>query len=133
MKTLNLDITHAQYFVEKEYESLLAKSAEALETLNNGTGAGADFLGWNTLPSSTSDELLGRIEKTAERLQENCDYVVCVGIGGSAIPEMLCAMFFSRSLSDISEITVSASFRGASASVTITAASRSTRARAFLV
>lgn len=83
MKTLNLDITHAQYFVEKEYESLLAKSAEALETLNNGTGAGADFLGWNTLPSSTSDELLGRIEKTAERLQENCDYVVCVGIGGS--------------------------------------------------
>ncbi|MDD6229069.1 MAG: glucose-6-phosphate isomerase, partial [Bacteroidales bacterium] len=44
---------------------------------------GNDFLGWVNLPGETSDELVSRIEATAKRLQEKCDYVVCVGIGGS--------------------------------------------------
>ena len=83
MKTIDLNIQDAVYFAEKEYEALKDKSVEAITTLEEGTGAGNDFLGWLDLPSKTSDELIDRINATAARLRENCDYVVCVGIGGS--------------------------------------------------
>ena len=83
MKGIKLEIQDAKYFAEKEYEALQSESVTALSTLMEGTGAGNDFLGWVNLPSTTPDELVTRIEATAKRLRENCDYVVCVGIGGS--------------------------------------------------
>lgn len=83
MKSIELDIQHAEYFAEKEFKALEPEAVEALATLENGTGAGNDFLGWVNLPSETPAELVARIEATAQRLRENCDYVVCVGIGGS--------------------------------------------------
>ena len=83
MKTIQLDIQHALYFAEKEYEELKNKTLEASEKLDKGTGEGSDFIGWIHLPSETSEELIAKINATAQRLRENCDYVVCVGIGGS--------------------------------------------------
>ena len=83
MKEINLNIQDAVFFAEKQYEANKAAAVEAIDKLNNGTGAGADFLGWLNLPSSTSPELIEKINKTASRLREKCDYVVCVGIGGS--------------------------------------------------
>ena len=83
MKGIKLEIQDAKYFAEKDYEALQSESVTALSTLMEGTGAGNDFLGWVNLPSTTPDELVTRIEATAKRLRENCDYVVCVGIGGS--------------------------------------------------
>lgn len=83
MKTIELNIEDAVYFAEKQYNALKDKSTEALATLDQGTGAGNDFLGWQTLPSETSEKLIDSINATAERLREKCDYVVCVGIGGS--------------------------------------------------
>ncbi len=83
MKTISLDIQHAVYFAEKQYNGLEAKANEALVTLEEGKGAGNDFLGWLDLPSKTSETLIDKINATAARLRENCDYVVCVGIGGS--------------------------------------------------
>ncbi|MDE5790575.1 MAG: glucose-6-phosphate isomerase, partial [Muribaculaceae bacterium] len=80
MKTIDLNIQDAVYFAEKEYEALKDKSVEAITTLEEGTGAGNDFLGWLDLPSKTPETLVDRINATAERLRENCDYVVCVGI-----------------------------------------------------
>lgn len=35
------------------------------------------------LPEETPSDLVDSIEATAKRLRENCEYVVCVGIGGS--------------------------------------------------
>ena len=83
MKAIQLDTQHAVYFAEKQYEALKDESIKALTTLEEGTGAGNDFLGWLRLPSETSDELVARIEATAARLREKCEYVVCIGIGGS--------------------------------------------------
>ena len=83
MKTINLDIQHALFFAEKQYEALEASSVEALTTLEKHTGAGNDFLGWLDLPKETTSELVARMNATAKRLQKKCDYVVCVGIGGS--------------------------------------------------
>lgn len=83
MKSIELNIQDAVYFAEKQYNALEEESIKALTTLEEGTGKGNDFLGWLTLPTDTPTELLDRIEATANRLKENCDYVVCVGIGGS--------------------------------------------------
>jgi len=83
MKTIELNIQDAVNFAEKQYDALKDESVKALATLEEGTGAGNDFLGWLNLPSSTPAELVDRIEATAARLRKNCDYVVCVGIGGS--------------------------------------------------
>ena len=83
MKTIELNIKDALYFAEDGYKALKDEAVKAMSTLDNGTGAGADFTGWVHLPSETPASLLDSIKKTAARLQENCDYVVCVGIGGS--------------------------------------------------
>ena len=83
MKTIQLDIQHALYFAEKQYEELSKKATAASTALEEGTCPGADFTGWLHLPSETPAELLKKIDDTATRLRENCEYVVCVGIGGS--------------------------------------------------
>lgn len=84
MKTLEININDAIYFAtEAKYASLNSASVEAITKLDNGTGEGADFLGWVKLPSQTSDSLLDDIESTAKMLSEGNDYVVCIGIGGS--------------------------------------------------
>ena len=83
MKTIALDIQHALYFAEKDYDALKDAATAASTELDNGTGAGNDFIGWVRLPEETDSKLIDRINATAARLRENCDYVVCVGIGGS--------------------------------------------------
>ncbi|MCH5232289.1 MAG: glucose-6-phosphate isomerase [Muribaculaceae bacterium] len=83
MKSIELNIQDAVYFAEKQYVSNKDKAVEAMTKLEDGTGEGSDFLGWLHLPSETPESLLDKIEKTAARLKEKCDYVVCVGIGGS--------------------------------------------------
>ncbi len=83
MRTIELNIEHAVYFAEKQYEGLNNTSVEALSTLMEGNGAGNDFLGWVKLPSEIDETLISRINATAARLRKECEYVVCVGIGGS--------------------------------------------------
>ena len=83
MKTIGLDIQHALYFAEKQYDTLKDTATAASSALDSGTGAGSDFTGWVRLPSETPSELIERINATAKRLRDNCEYVVCVGIGGS--------------------------------------------------
>ncbi|MDE5772978.1 MAG: glucose-6-phosphate isomerase [Muribaculaceae bacterium] len=83
MKTIDLNIQDALYFANEQYKALDATATAAITTLEEGNGAGNDFLGWQKLPSETPADLIARINKTAERLRDNCDYVVCIGIGGS--------------------------------------------------
>ena len=55
----------------------------AKQTLESGSGAGNDFLGWLHLPSSIDEEQLQAIEKSAAQLRSECEYVISIGIGGS--------------------------------------------------
>ena len=61
------------------YEEQVAKCQEMLE---NGTGAGNDFLGWMNLPADIRPQLQD-IQATAELLRRECEVIVCIGIGGS--------------------------------------------------
>ncbi len=66
-----------------DIEALNGEARSGLAKLTDGTGLGSDFLGWVKLPTSTPEVLLDDIIATAKNLRENCDAVVCIGIGGS--------------------------------------------------
>ena len=57
--------------------------AAAHATLADGTGAGNDFLGWQTLPTRTPGEEVRRIQAAAQKIRSDSDVFVVVGIGGS--------------------------------------------------
>ena len=84
MKNISLNIDKALGTVTKEQVyAQAAKAHECNATLQNGNGAGNDFLGWLHLPSSITDAELTDIENTANVLRSKCEVVVAIGIGGS--------------------------------------------------
>jgi len=66
----------------EQLQSIHTAITTAQQTLENGTGAGNDFLGWMTLPRDIRPQL-DDIQATAERLRKECEIIVCIGIGGS--------------------------------------------------
>ena len=64
-------------------QALNANAIAAKQTLENGSGAGNDFLGWLHLPSSIDEEQLQSLEECAAQLRRECEYVITIGIGGS--------------------------------------------------
>lgn len=84
MNTLNVDIKSIRNFIAPD---AIEKQTEELKThhtdLVSGTGAGNDFTGWVSLPSSISNELIRDIQETALKLKDKSEVVVVVGIGGS--------------------------------------------------
>ena len=56
---------------------------DAHKTLDEGTGAGNDFLGWLNLPVNKPTEEMIRIQKAADQIRSDSDVFVVIGIGGS--------------------------------------------------
>ncbi len=84
MEKIKLTINQVYDFVSEQEILQQAETASACnQALHDGSRAGNDFLGWVTLPSSVSEELIKDIEDTAAELRSRCDAVVVVGIGGS--------------------------------------------------
>ena len=101
MKTIGLDISRAIGFAGKEkYDSLRDKAIDAISKLDEGTGAGADFLGWVKLPSEITPAMIADIEATAATLRKECEFVVCIGIGGSYLGAKAVIAALSDSFAD---------------------------------
>ena len=84
MNSISLDITKAVSFLETgAVEAYAPKVAAAIESLENGTCPGNDFLGWLHLPSSVTPEFIAELQAVADTLREKCEVVVVAGIGGS--------------------------------------------------
>lgn len=84
MDTIQLKIKDLSGFLSEE--DILKQSAQATacnQALHDGSRAGNDFLGWVSLPSSITEEVLKEIEDSATILRTHCEAVVVVGIGGS--------------------------------------------------
>ena len=82
-ENISINLKNAGSFIS--YEEILAlaqQSVRHLESLNAGTGAGNDFLGWLSLPEDILSQL-DKIEKTANHLRSVSDTTVVIGIGGS--------------------------------------------------
>ena len=81
---MKLTLTNATSFLQAEALELLEKQTVAANALlENGQGAGNDYIGWVTLPSSITKEQLDDIQNTANLLREKCEVVIVAGIGGS--------------------------------------------------
>lgn len=84
MNTLQLDLSGIYTTLQPEVVSAWKEKSQAYQqALHAGTGLGSDFLGWINLPDEISEEHLSDLEATAKDLQQSCDYVVSIGIGGS--------------------------------------------------
>jgi glucose-6-phosphate isomerase len=83
MENLSINLKHCSNFISLEEIMAFAQlSSRHLDTLNNATGAGNDYLGWLSLPEDIMSQL-DRIEKSAKHLRSLTDTTVVIGIGGS--------------------------------------------------
>ena len=84
MEKITFDYSKATCFIsEEEIGSMSKLTEDAKEVLVSKNGAGNDFLGWIGLPVDYDKEEFSRIQKAAERIQEDSDVLLVIGIGGS--------------------------------------------------
>ena len=84
MKSLFLDYSKLCGFVtDDEIKAMESAVSSAHKKLTDKTGEGNDFLGWLTLPFDYDKEEFERIKKAAEKIKNNSDVLIVIGIGGS--------------------------------------------------
>ena len=82
--TVKLNDKFLKSFVtDEEIKAYEGKLAKAHDDLVNKTGEGNDFLGWHSLPFDYDKEEFERIKKAAKKIQDTCEVLVVIGIGGS--------------------------------------------------
>jgi glucose-6-phosphate isomerase len=82
-ENLSISLNNVSSFVSfEEILALAQQSVRHLDALNEGTGAGNDFLGWLTLPDDILPQI-DRLERIARHLRSVSDTTVVIGIGGS--------------------------------------------------
>ncbi|WP_392486248.1 glucose-6-phosphate isomerase [Haloimpatiens sp. FM7315] len=105
-KGLKLDLSKVcTYLRKEEIESLQPMVTTAHNMLHNGEGLGSDYLGWVDLPENYDKHEFERIKKAAEKIKNNSDALIVIGIGGSylgarAAIEMLNHSFNNALLKD---------------------------------
>ena len=99
---IKIDISQIQGFVpDSGIKALEPEVKEAIRKLENGNGAGNDFIGWMDLASKTESALLDAIEDTAKVLRDNCEVVIVAGIGGSYLGSRAVIEALSNSFSGL--------------------------------
>ena len=81
---VTFDYSKAMQFIgENEITSIKAIAETAKNILVEKSGAGNDFLGWIDLPVDYDKEEFARIQKAADKIKNDSDVLVVIGIGGS--------------------------------------------------
>ena len=82
--SVKLNTRYLEGFVnENDVQGIAPEVTAAVELLNSRTGAGNDFLGWLDLPVNYDKEEFNRIKIAAEKIRNDSDVLVVIGIGGS--------------------------------------------------
>ena len=94
---LNLDNTGIDKKNIMEYKEIVENIHKELHDRANNEN---DFVGWLELPTNYDKEEFERIKKSAERIQNDSDILVVIGIGGSylgarAVIESLTSTFYN--------------------------------------
>ncbi len=72
-----------QFLRENDLAGLESQVKAAHEMIENKNGLGNDFLGWVNLPTDYDKEEFDRIKKAAQKIKEDTDILIVIGIGGS--------------------------------------------------
>lgn len=100
-ENISINLKNLSGFISfEEIVALAQQSVRHLESLNDGTGAGSNMLGWLSLPDDIVPQF-NRIEKTAKHLRSISDTTVIVGIGGSYLGSKAVIGSLSHSFSSI--------------------------------
>jgi glucose-6-phosphate isomerase len=84
MSKITLNTRFADKFLTPQSLQNFAKKATlAYKELLSRKGKGNEFLGWIDLPNQINKDDLNKIKTTATRIQNQSEYLVVVGIGGS--------------------------------------------------
>ena len=96
------DYSKAAPFVRaEELENMKSAVMCAKDVLVGKTGAGNDFVGWIDLPVDYDKEEFARIKKAAEKIQNDSDVLLVVGIGGSYLGARAAIEFLSHSFYNV--------------------------------
>ncbi len=81
---VTFDYSKAKSFLtENEVKYMSKIAADAQELLVSKTGAGNDFLGWIDLPVNYDKDEFARIKAAAEKIKNDSEVLLVIGIGGS--------------------------------------------------
>lgn len=101
-REVTFDYSKAASFVRaEELENMKSAVMCAKDVLVNRTGAGNDFLGWIDLPVDYDKEEFERIKKAAEKIQNDSDVLLVVGIGGSYLGARAAIEFLNHSFYNV--------------------------------
>ena len=100
---VKIDLSGCDSFVAKErFEEYVKKALAAQQVLEDETGAGNDFLGWQHLPSAIGKEQLDDCLGVVDRwIEKEVDLVVVIGIGGSYLGAKAAIEALSHSFSSL--------------------------------
>lgn len=83
----------------EKLENYKKRALEAFDTLMKRDGEGNDFLGWIDRPVDYDKDEFERIKKASQKIRENSDVLVSIGIGGSYLGikavEVACDSYFT--------------------------------------
>ena len=102
MSKVTFDYSKACGFVqEHEMEYMSELAAQAKDKLLARTGAGNDFLGWIDLPVDYDKEEFDRILKAAEKIKNDSEVLIVIGIGGSYLGARAAIEFLGHSFANV--------------------------------
>ncbi len=88
------------FFSQAEIDQLEPYVKTAHDALHNKTGPGNDFLGWITLPEDYDKEEFARIQASAEKIRQDSDILLVIGIGGSYLGARAAIEMLTHSFQD---------------------------------
>lgn len=103
MLDIKLDYSMSRETVA-DIDSMKNRTIEAKNMLLSGTGKGSDYIGWVDLPVNMDSEELSRIKKAAEKIRNESDILVVVGVGGSYLGARAGIEFLVNEFDDVKVI-----------------------------
>ena len=99
---VTFDYSKASTFVAEHEVDYMSKLAiDAKELLLSRKGAGNDFLGWIDLPVDYDKEEFVRIQKAAEKIKNDSEVLLVIGIGGSYLGARAAIEFLRHSFYNV--------------------------------
>ena len=99
---VTFDYSKATGFIqEHEMQYMSELAAQAKEKLVSKSGAGNDFVGWVDLPVDYDKEEFARIQKAADKIREDSEVLLVIGIGGSYLGARAAIEFLGHSFANI--------------------------------
>ena len=94
---------------ENDLKGLETQVKSAHEMINSKSGLGNDFLGWVNLPTDYDKEEFARIKAAANKIKNDTDVLIVIGIGGSylgarAAIEFLKGPYYNNLVNGVPEI-----------------------------